>query len=124
MGDYVRDCSSPRIIVGLLYSDQVKQGAENMIETYNNGLSKDKKLLVEAQTMLTDAKRKIEYIRMQILRTRNQKTENSSDGDGNPLHSLPVIIFFRLTTRSSNVPVSRCCHASSLWDVVAQWLRR
>lgn len=79
------DATTLRVVLlqkRLVIEQKVKQGAENMIETYNNGLSKDKKLLVEAQTMLTDAKRKIEYIRMQILRTRNQKTENSSDGDG------------------------------------------
>lgn len=85
---------------------QVKHGAENMIETYNSGLSKDKKLLVEAQATQADARRKIEYIRMQILRMHNQRTENSSDrGEGNnhqilildlilccPLHLLGLLM--------------------------------
>jgi protein kinase N len=48
-----------------------------MIETYSSGSSKDKKLLAEAQQMLTDAKRKIEFIRMQILRAQ-QRSENAT----------------------------------------------
>ncbi|KAM4641121.1 serine/threonine-protein kinase N2 [Discoglossus pictus] len=46
---------------------KVKQGAENMIQTYSNGPSKDRKLLGTAQQMLQDSKTKIEVIRMQIL---------------------------------------------------------
>ncbi|KAJ1171179.1 hypothetical protein NDU88_003049 [Pleurodeles waltl] len=46
---------------------KVKQGAENMIQTYSNGPSKDRKLLATAQQMLQDSKTKIEVIRMQIL---------------------------------------------------------
>lgn len=52
---------------------KVKQGAENMIEKFNSGSVKDKKLHQEALSMLSDAKRKIEYIRMQQLRLKNQK---------------------------------------------------
>ena len=62
----------------LCWSDlckQVKQGTENMIETYNSGAVRDKKMLQEAQSMLSDAKRKIEYIRMQIVRLENQRAE-------------------------------------------------
>lgn len=57
---------------------QVKQGTENMIETYNSGAVRDKKMLQEAQSMLSDAKRKIEYIRMQIVRLENQRADTSS----------------------------------------------
>ena len=57
----------------------MKQGTENMIETYTSGSTRDKKLLQEAQLMLSDAKRKIEYIRMQMLRVRNQKVECPAD---------------------------------------------
>ncbi|NXD19003.1 PKN2 kinase, partial [Spelaeornis formosus] len=46
---------------------KVKQGAENMIQMYSNGSSKDRKLLATAQQMLQDSKTKIEVIRMQIL---------------------------------------------------------
>uniref|UniRef100_A0A8K9VFH8 protein kinase C n=1 Tax=Oncorhynchus mykiss TaxID=8022 RepID=A0A8K9VFH8_ONCMY len=45
-----------------------KQGAENMIQMYSNGSSKDKKLLATAQQMLQDSKTKMEFIRMQILK--------------------------------------------------------
>jgi len=57
---------------------QVKQGTENMIETYNSSAARDKKLLQEAQSMLSDAKRKIEYIRMQIVRLENQRSHTAS----------------------------------------------
>jgi len=50
-----------------------------MIEMYNGNATKDKKLLQEAQLMLNDAKRKIEYIRMQMVRLRNQQVDNVSD---------------------------------------------
>ena len=53
----------------------MKQGAENMIEKYKNGGSSgDKKMLTDAQTMLADSRRKIDYIRMQQLRLRNMKS--------------------------------------------------
>uniref|UniRef100_A0A671PHT3 protein kinase C n=1 Tax=Sinocyclocheilus anshuiensis TaxID=1608454 RepID=A0A671PHT3_9TELE len=45
---------------------KVKQGAENMIPIYANGVTKDKKLLQSAQQMLQDSKTKIDIIRMQI----------------------------------------------------------
>lgn len=49
---------------------KVKQGAENMIQSITGGrsLSKDKKLLAEAQQMLQDSKSKIEYLKMRILK--------------------------------------------------------
>ncbi|XP_063113161.1 serine/threonine-protein kinase N2 isoform X3 [Cavia porcellus] len=46
---------------------KVKQGAENMIQMYSNGSSKDRKLHGTAQQLLQDSKTKIEVIRMQIL---------------------------------------------------------
>lgn len=85
-----------------LFVSQVKHGAENMIETYNSGLSKDKKLLVEAQAMLADARRKIEYIRMQILRMHNQRTENGSDRAEGNNHQISI------------VDLSFCCHRNLL----------
>lgn len=49
---------------------KVKQGAENMIQSIGGAkpLSKDKKLLAEAQQMLQDSKVKIEYLKMRILK--------------------------------------------------------
>ncbi|XP_030672226.1 serine/threonine-protein kinase N2-like isoform X1 [Nomascus leucogenys] len=46
---------------------KVKQGAENMIQMYSNGSSKDRKLRGTAQQLLQDSKTKIEVLRMQIL---------------------------------------------------------
>ncbi|XP_055099983.2 serine/threonine-protein kinase N2-like isoform X1 [Symphalangus syndactylus] len=46
---------------------KVKQDAENMIQMYSNGSSKDRKLHGIAQQLLQDSKTKIEVIRMQIL---------------------------------------------------------
>jgi len=63
--------------------EQVKQGTENMIETYNSGAVRDKKMLQEAQSMLGDAKRKIEYIRMQIARLENQRSDPAALGTCN-----------------------------------------
>ncbi|XP_072096788.1 serine/threonine-protein kinase N2-like [Mobula birostris] len=47
---------------------KVKQGAENMIQMYSNGSSKDRKMLAAAQQMLQDSKIKIDIIRMQIVK--------------------------------------------------------
>ena len=52
----------------LLSSIVCYQGAENMIQMYSSGASRDKKLLSKAEDMLKDAKTKIEIIRLQILR--------------------------------------------------------
>ena len=54
----------------------MKQGAENMINMYSS--QKEKKLLAEAQQMLGDAKNKVEYIRMQILREQQKETTNAA----------------------------------------------
>ncbi|CAL1534835.1 unnamed protein product, partial [Lymnaea stagnalis] len=60
----------------------VKIGAENMISMYNTGSSRDKKMLAEAQQMLSDAKTKIEIIRMQMLKVNQDTSEvNSKDGE-------------------------------------------
>ncbi|XP_042638690.1 serine/threonine-protein kinase N1 [Orycteropus afer afer] len=47
---------------------KVKQGAENMIQMYSHGSTKDRKLLLTAQQMLQDSKTKIDIIRMQLRR--------------------------------------------------------
>lgn len=44
---------------------KVKQGAENMIQSITG---KDKKLQTEAQQMLKDSKKKIEYLKMKITK--------------------------------------------------------
>ena len=55
---------------------KVKQGAENMLNQYSG--NKDKKLLIEAEELLQDSKAKIEYLRMKILKTKQQQ---QSSGD-------------------------------------------
>jgi len=56
---------------------KVKSGAENMLNQYSS--TKDKKLLVEAEELLQDSKAKIEYLKMKILKTK----QNSQSGDTN-----------------------------------------
>ncbi|EFX88403.1 hypothetical protein DAPPUDRAFT_305606 [Daphnia pulex] len=60
---------------------KVKQGAENMIQQYCNGPTRDKKLLAEAQQMLADSKAKIEYIKMRIMKVKQVQSEEM-DGKG------------------------------------------
>ncbi|XP_055742889.1 serine/threonine-protein kinase N2-like isoform X5 [Salvelinus fontinalis] len=60
-----------------------KQGAENMIPIYANGVTKDKKMHQTAQQMLQDSKTKIDIIRMQI-RKAIQATEQTEDIQGKP----------------------------------------
>ena len=50
-----------------------------MIQMYS-GTSKDKKLLADAQQMFADAKAKIDYIRMMIMRVKQNQ-----EGNDNPL---------------------------------------
>uniref|UniRef100_A0A8C5K0T2 protein kinase C n=1 Tax=Jaculus jaculus TaxID=51337 RepID=A0A8C5K0T2_JACJA len=66
---------------------KVKQGAENMIQMYSNGSTKDRKLLLTAQQMLQDSKTKIDIIRMQLRRAlqagqlENQAAPEEGPGD-------------------------------------------
>lgn len=59
-----------------------------MIAMYSSGSSRDKKLLAEAQQMLSDAKTKIEIIRMQMLKANQDHTSASGDADGKFYKSL------------------------------------
>ncbi|XP_073846979.1 serine/threonine-protein kinase N isoform X17 [Musca autumnalis] len=53
---------------------KVKNGAENMIQSLQSGhYGRDKKLLGEAQQMLTDSKAKIEFLRLRILKVKQNK---------------------------------------------------
>lgn len=71
---------------------QVKQGAENMIQslTSRSGHSRDKKLLAEAQQMLQDSKAKIEFVRMRMdkLRKHHQQPGLRADTPSNGDHHL------------------------------------
>ena len=45
------------------------------------GSQRDKKLHQEAEAMLKDAKQKIDYLKMQLLRLRNQKSVSDLDSN-------------------------------------------
>lgn len=56
---------------------KVKNGAENMIQSITSGHhGRDKKLLAEAQQMLADSKAKIEFLKLRILKTRQNCQSN------------------------------------------------
>lgn len=61
-----------------LYLLQVKQGAENMIQSLTSG-HRDKKLLQEAQQMLDDSRAKIEFLRMRIMKVRQARQQQQRD---------------------------------------------
>lgn len=63
---------------------KVKQGADNMIAEYSsNHGSKDKKLLLEAQTMSADSKAKIEYLRMRLKKLKQTREDVDSENNVN-----------------------------------------
>uniref|UniRef100_A0A8C2C9T7 protein kinase C n=1 Tax=Cyprinus carpio TaxID=7962 RepID=A0A8C2C9T7_CYPCA len=64
---------------------KVKQGAENIIQTYANSSVKDRKMLSTAQQMLQDSKTKIELLRMQIV-----KVTQARDGERETTHPLEL----------------------------------
>ncbi|XP_051552201.1 serine/threonine-protein kinase N2 isoform X1 [Myxocyprinus asiaticus] len=69
---------------------KVKQGAENIIQTYTNSSVKDRKLLSTAQQMLQDSRTKIELIRMQIVKvtqTREGERETTQP-EGRPSETI------------------------------------
>uniref|UniRef100_A0A8D3DAK5 protein kinase C n=1 Tax=Scophthalmus maximus TaxID=52904 RepID=A0A8D3DAK5_SCOMX len=84
---------------------KVKQGAENMIQMYSNGPSKDRKLLATAQQMLQDSKTKIEFIRMQILKA-SQASEMSFE-------KKPII-------SPLDLRVEELCHHARIESAVAE----
>lgn len=58
----------------------MKQGAENMLQSLaTSGHSRDKKLIGEAQQMLADSKAKIEYLKMRIMKVRQNRGSPKSD---------------------------------------------
>ena len=71
-----------------------------MISMYNASGSRDKKLLAEAQQMLSDAKTKIEIIRMQMLRTPQQSNGPEVEGERSTVLTpgsavIPEVIVFQ-----------------------------
>ncbi|XP_034565908.1 serine/threonine-protein kinase N2 [Notolabrus celidotus] len=68
----------------LTMETKVKQGAENMIQTYSNGSVKDRKMLSTAQQMLQDSRTKIELLRMQIIKVSQARDEEREGPQGQP----------------------------------------
>lgn len=68
---------------------KVKNGAENMIQSILNGHhGRDKKLLAEAEQMLSDSKLKIEYLKLRILKVKqNKQLNNVLDENGEQLET-------------------------------------
>lgn len=60
---------------------QVKQGAENMIQSLTSG-HRDKKLLQEAQQMLDDSRAKIEFLRMRIMKLNQAREQQHARNQG------------------------------------------
>ncbi|XP_055537521.1 serine/threonine-protein kinase N isoform X4 [Wyeomyia smithii] len=67
---------------------KVKNGAENMIQSISSGHhGRDKKLLAEAHQMLADSKAKIEFLRLRILKVRQNKLStkvSEENGENKP----------------------------------------
>ncbi|KAM7451135.1 Serine/threonine-protein kinase N2 [Porites harrisoni] len=86
---------------------KVKQGAENMLATYNASGSKkkDSKLIAEAQQMLEDSKTKIEIIRMALLREQQMSTgrEDGVLAGGGKENSAPGLGLSPLELRIEDV---------------------
>lgn len=76
----------------LSIEQKVKAGAENMMRMYSNPKSsKDKKLLSEAQQMLSDSKTKAEVLRMKIMRLKGAQStsDKSLEDSGKSFLSTP-----------------------------------
>nr|XP_055058299.1 serine/threonine-protein kinase N2 [Misgurnus anguillicaudatus] len=109
-----RPCTSSSRLAALKKQNdielKVKQGAENMIQMYSNGSSKDRKLLATAQQMLQDSKTKIEFIRMQILKA-SQTSELSFDNQD--VIAKPII-------SPLDLRVEELCHHTRIEYAVAE----
>ncbi|XP_040053967.2 serine/threonine-protein kinase N2 [Gasterosteus aculeatus] len=82
----------------LTMETKVKQGAENMIQTYSNSSVKDRKIMTTAQQMIQDSRTKIELLRMQIIKV-SQARDGSQDGS----HGQPVEIINPLEMRMADL---------------------
>ncbi|XP_030579843.1 serine/threonine-protein kinase N2 [Archocentrus centrarchus] len=94
----------------LTMETKVKQGAENMIQTYTNGSFKDRKMLSAAQQMLQDSRTKIELLRLQII-----KVSQARDGERDAVHGHPVEMTSPLELR-----VAELIHHMKIESAVAE----
>ncbi|KAM4019471.1 serine/threonine-protein kinase N3 [Anomaloglossus baeobatrachus] len=70
--------------------NKVKQGAENIIQMFSTGASKDRKLLATAQQMLQDSRIKTELLRMQIVKLTQAPGSASELHDADTLPPLEL----------------------------------
>uniref|UniRef100_A0A3P9AI13 Protein kinase C n=1 Tax=Esox lucius TaxID=8010 RepID=A0A3P9AI13_ESOLU len=73
----------------LTMETKVKQGAENIIQTYVSSSVKDRRMLSTAQQMLQDSRTKIELLRMQIVKV-TQAREGQRDNTETTISSLEL----------------------------------
>ncbi|CAB1332451.1 unnamed protein product [Coregonus sp. 'balchen'] len=74
----------------LTMETKVKQGAENIIQTYASSSVKDRKMLSTAQQMLQDSCTKIELLRMQIVKVTHAREgeREATETDGRPSETI------------------------------------
>ncbi|XP_035463280.2 serine/threonine-protein kinase N2 [Scophthalmus maximus] len=72
----------------LTMETKVKQGAENMIQTYSNTSVKDRKMLSTAQQMLQDSRTKIELLRMQIVKVGQARDDEREGTHGHAVETI------------------------------------
>ncbi|XP_067429870.1 serine/threonine-protein kinase N2 [Thunnus thynnus] len=94
----------------LTMETKVKQGAENIIQTYNNSSVKDRKMLSSAQQMVQDSRTKIELLRMQII-----KVSQAKDGERDGIHGHPLELISPLELR-----VAELMHHMKIESAVAE----
>ncbi|XP_044125050.1 serine/threonine-protein kinase N3 isoform X1 [Bufo gargarizans] len=70
--------------------NKVRQGAENIIQMFSSGASKDRKLLATAQQMLQDSRIKTELLRMQIVKLTQSPGAASDLNDSDTLSPLEL----------------------------------
>ncbi|XP_075041242.1 serine/threonine-protein kinase N3 isoform X2 [Mixophyes fleayi] len=70
--------------------NKVRQGAENIIQMFSSGASKDRKLLATAQQMLHDSRIKTELLRMQIVKLAQSPGSTSDDQDSDNVSRLEL----------------------------------
>ena len=96
-----------------------------MISMYSSGSSRDKKLLAEAQLMLSDAKMKIEIIRMQTLKAA-QDASAQSDGEFPTVYNrrnFKMCMYFdeKFSLQTvGNVCVCVCAHTCNIYIMCTQ----
>ncbi|XP_076139707.1 serine/threonine-protein kinase N2 isoform X2 [Alosa pseudoharengus] len=76
----------------LTIETKVKQGAENMIQTYASSSVRDRKMLTTAQQMLQDSRTKIELLRMQIIKVTQAREgeREAADPEESPVSPLEL----------------------------------